>query len=321
MSIGTIQSYLELNQLSTYSTSEVGWIIGVYSFLSFFCGMQVGPLLDYYGVRVMAPASIALSVPMFFLLAECEEYWQFMLCLGVLGGIGAGTTAMTAVATTGKIFRRRRGLAMGCTLSGASLGGVVLPLLLRHTFDHLGWKWSLRIIGFLCLGIMAIGWLCLSPAYRLIPLHRTTSGGSRFKEALPNLEPFKSSVFSALVFGFFMLEFAIIGFNSLLPTFALKAGFPADTGYIVLALSNACAIIGRILPGLLGDFVGHYNVLLITLPFTSILTGALFVPQYTDSVAPLYAFGCIWGFGTGSWLATIPGTCCAYTDSPASKFK
>ncbi|BCS19412.1 uncharacterized protein APUU_12240A [Aspergillus puulaauensis] len=43
-SIGTIQSYLYLNQLSSYSIGSVGWITGLYLLLSYFLNIQVDPL-------------------------------------------------------------------------------------------------------------------------------------------------------------------------------------------------------------------------------------------------------------------------------------
>ena len=49
--IGTYQAYLATHQLAHYSESEVGWIFGLYAFLSFFCGVQIGPVFDAKGPR------------------------------------------------------------------------------------------------------------------------------------------------------------------------------------------------------------------------------------------------------------------------------
>ncbi|UPK96235.1 hypothetical protein LCI18_007170 [Fusarium solani-melongenae] len=312
-SIGAIQSYLVLHQLSDYTNRDVGWIIGVYSFLSLLFGLQTGPLMDYYGPRLLAPAAMSFTVPMFFLLAECEEYWQFMLTFGLLGGVGAATTSTVAVSMVAKLFDRRRGTAMGCALGGACLGGVIFPLLLQRTFPHLGWKWSLRIVGFIVLGLMSAGWLCLSWSAKLL----SPTMASQAKTAMPNFTAFQSKAFSFITIGFSMLEFAMFGISGLLPTFASKAGYGEDVGFILLALSNGCSIFGRILPGFVADFLGHFNVLIAMILVTSIFTAALFVPLNTGSAAPLYAFASLWGFFTGSWLAMIP-VCVSKTCEPAS---
>lgn len=40
--IGTIQTYLASNQLKNYSEGQIGWIFGVYAFISFLGGIQIG---------------------------------------------------------------------------------------------------------------------------------------------------------------------------------------------------------------------------------------------------------------------------------------
>jgi hypothetical protein len=40
--IGTFQTYLASHQLSSYSEGQIGWIFGVYAFISFFGGIQIG---------------------------------------------------------------------------------------------------------------------------------------------------------------------------------------------------------------------------------------------------------------------------------------
>jgi hypothetical protein len=44
-SVGVFQAYLSENQLSQYSEGDISWIFSVFSFLFFFCGVQIGKLL------------------------------------------------------------------------------------------------------------------------------------------------------------------------------------------------------------------------------------------------------------------------------------
>lgn len=50
-SAGTFQAYLSTNQLARESPSAIGWIFSLYAFLTFFCGVQIGPVFDAYGPR------------------------------------------------------------------------------------------------------------------------------------------------------------------------------------------------------------------------------------------------------------------------------
>jgi MFS family permease len=265
--------------------------------------------MDSYGPMRLAPVAAAILIPMYFALAECEKYWHFMLCLGILGGIGAAFGSLVAITSIGKIFARHRGLAMGIALSGASCGGVIFPLLLRSILIPLGWRWSFRIIGFIVAVFMGTGILCFLQCPRsrpssVVPPRRTS------KHTVVSFSAFRSAPFSFIAGGMFLLELAIFGISGLLPTFAATAGMPASTGFVLVAVLNSCSAVGRVLPGLASDRFGHFDIFLLMALVTAIFTGAIFVPFGSSSVGVLYGFAALWGFGSGSWLSIMPGESC-----------
>ncbi|KAK2755750.1 hypothetical protein FQN54_005900 [Arachnomyces sp. PD_36] len=106
-SVGVLQSYWQTHQLKAYSPSAIGWISSVFVFLNLGLGVQVGPLFDRYGPRwIMGIGSFfyALSI---FLLGSCEKYYQFMLCLGLLGGVSSALVSTPCLAALAHWFRRR----------------------------------------------------------------------------------------------------------------------------------------------------------------------------------------------------------------------
>ncbi|KAF4785391.1 MFS monocarboxylate transporter [Colletotrichum scovillei] len=311
-SIGTVQSFLQLNQLSDSSAQDIGWITGLDTALSLLCGFQVGPLMDRYGPRLLAPVAVGLTVAKFFLLSECQNYWQIFLCLGVLGGIASAVASTVAISAVGKLFIRRRGLAMGAAMAGASLGGISFPLVLRRAFPALGWSWSNRVMGFVVLGLMTVGMVLLLPFPKLI---LPSAVSSKKKSAALNFDAFRSGPFVFITLGFFLYEFSITGVGVLLPTFAVKAGFPSAMGYTLVSILNGCSCLGRLLPGLAGDYVGHFDVILFMTCLSLIFTGALFVPFGGQSAGILYAFAGLWGFCTGSFLSILP-VCLGKTCDP-----
>ncbi|KAF7543968.1 hypothetical protein G7Z17_g10314 [Cylindrodendrum hubeiense] len=301
-SLGTIQSYLSINQLSDYSTGEVGWISSVYLFLSLVLGLLVGPVFDARGPRILAPVGAVLMIATYLLMAECKMYWQFMLCLGVFGSIGAALTMVVAVSAVGKLFVRRRGFAMGIALAGSSIGSIVFPIMLRSTFPGLGWKWSMRITGFFAAGLMLPALLCFLPYQRLVPAtNQPTTKGSAL-----NLGAFRNPAFNLVTASMFMLEFVIFGTGALLPTIATGAGFTPENGFLLLAIIGGTSTIGRVVPGIVGDRVGHFNVILAMMAITIVFMGTLFVPFGTTSAPVLYAFSALWGVGSGSFLSVTP---------------
>ena len=159
--VGVLQSHWEENQLKSYSSSSIAWISSVFTFLNLFLGVQVGPIFDRYGPRwIMLGGSVIYTLSM-FLLGSCQVYYQFLLCLGVMGGASSACISTPSMASLSHWFHDRRGLATGIAMVGASAGGIMFPLILKTTLDRLGWGWAIRIIGFMFIFFLGIGNLCV----------------------------------------------------------------------------------------------------------------------------------------------------------------
>ena len=74
--IGTFQAYIIHDQLSSYSAADVGWIFGLYLFVSFSIGIQTGPLFDAKGPKLLMVVGSTCLVAMMFLLGVCKGQWQ-----------------------------------------------------------------------------------------------------------------------------------------------------------------------------------------------------------------------------------------------------
>ncbi len=60
-SVGTFQAYLSTNQLKNETPPAIGWIFSLYAFLTFFCGVQIGPIFDAKGPRwLVFPGSVCI---------------------------------------------------------------------------------------------------------------------------------------------------------------------------------------------------------------------------------------------------------------------
>ncbi|KAK7409648.1 hypothetical protein QQX98_008163 [Neonectria punicea] len=303
-SLGTVQSHLSLNQLSDYSVGEVGWISGVYLFLSLISNFQIGSILDRYGPRILGPIGGVLTTTTFLLMAECKTYWQFMLCFGVFGSIGAGIDAVTAVGVVGKIFVRRRGLAIGIAVMGTSIGSVIFPIMLRYTLPSLGWAWSMRVVALVVALVTSLGVLCFLPFTRLVSTQQDEKAP---KPAAFDLSAFRSPAFSFVAAGVFMVEFVVFGIGGLLPTISTGAGFSAEDGYTLLSILGACSCLGRFTLGLVGHHLGPLNSMLVVLVVTAVFMATILIPFSTTSAVMLYVFTALWGFCSGSFYALSPG--------------
>ena len=70
-SISTYNTYLSTHQLSNYSASSVGWIFSIYIFVTFLCGIFIGPVFDARGPRGLVFAGSVLMMASIMLMGIC----------------------------------------------------------------------------------------------------------------------------------------------------------------------------------------------------------------------------------------------------------
>ncbi|KAJ5668936.1 MFS monocarboxylate transporter [Penicillium macrosclerotiorum] len=294
--VGTVQDYINTHQLAAYTVRDVGWITAVLTFLTLFLGAQVGPLFDHYGPRMLLICGSMASVASYLLLAECTEYWHFMLCLGIIGGISSAIITTVGIAALSHWFYRRRAFASGICMAGSSAGGTIIPLLLRTLFQKYGWSWAIRIIAFMALGCYLFG----------IVLVKGRLPAGNVSRAVIDFRAFQEPRLCFLAVAVFAFEFIIFGCASLLPTYVRYTGLDLNVQYYSLAVLNSMSALGRILPGLAADQVGRFNVLLTLAMMTLLIMAAVWIPFGSRDEVTLYAVVAIFGFGSGGWISLAP---------------
>jgi len=85
--IGIFHAYLGSHQLEQYGEQAIGWVFSVYVFLSFFCGVQIGPVFDAHGPRwILAIGTVCLLLSA-FLMAECTGEFCVLFSRGCWLGV------------------------------------------------------------------------------------------------------------------------------------------------------------------------------------------------------------------------------------------
>lgn len=298
VSIGTLQDYWAQNQLAEYSARDIGWIPSLFVYLGLALGLLIGPMFDRYGPTWIIRIGTTSYVIMIFLLAECTKYWQFMLCCGLFGGICAAMLTTTGLAVVSHWFKARRGLVHGISMIGSSFGGLTIPLVLRATFPKYGYRWSIRILGFMFLA-------CFIVSNLLCKARIPPSRGK--KKAIISLSIFKDARFCFLTVSTFGVEVVLFGVLGILPTYAtVSTDFAADTGFYLIALLNGSSCFGRIISGYLSDRYGRFNVFLVGMLLTLLIILVIWLPFGGTHLPALYLFSALFGFCTGSWMALLP---------------
>ncbi|KAL5114274.1 hypothetical protein ACEQ8H_007843 [Pleosporales sp. CAS-2024a] len=300
VSIGTLQNYWGQEQLSHMAARDIGWIPSVFVYLSLALGIWVGPLFDRYGPRYLALSGSVGFLLMVFLLAECDTFGQMLLCCGVLGGVAAAMLTTTSLGVVAHWFKERRGLAQGIAMMGSSCGGLMMPLVLRTSLARYGYPWSLRILGFVFLVCFLFGNL-------LIKARIPPPAAAAKNKAIISLDIYADVRLSLLTMSVFGFEVVLFGALGILPTYAtLATNFPPETSFYLISVLNGSSCLGRLLPGYVADKMGRFNTLFVMIVSTLVFMLALWLPLGTTSLAALYCFAALFGFGTGSWMALTP---------------
>jgi len=296
-SSGTLIQHYISHQLSDYSADDIAWIASVTLFLQFAIGMVAGPLFDRYGAIILRPVTIAYVFSV-MMLSLCREYYQFMLCQGVLMGICQGLLQLPSMAAASQWFDKKRGAALGVVIAGSSIGGVIFPILLSKLLNgtNLGFGWSIRIIGFLMVPFMAFATATVVPR---LPGRKTN---------IWTLSALKNAQFLIVVVSFGMCLIGMFTPIFFLPTYAVSRGLDATFAGYLLAIVNGASTFGRIIPGILADKFGRINMVVLAGVTSGI---CVFCLSSVTGVAGFVIYSIVFGFCSGSIfsasLAAITG--------------
>jgi MFS family permease len=241
------------------------------------------------------------------LLGLCTKYVHFMLCFGVLGGIGTSFLFTPAVSAIGHFFLLQRGSATGIAAAGGAIGGVIFPLMLQRLFPRVGFAWSTRIMGIIFIV------LCIT-AQLLIRSRLPPKPG---QSVLPDLRIFRDRSFALTTAGVFFMEWGLFVPITYLTSFALSSGAIDPTfSYQLIAIFNAGSSVGRWAPGYLADRLGRFNSMVAMLAMCTATTLTLWLPASIlspDSAASRQtiralsiAYALLFGFASGSNISLTP---------------
>lgn len=236
-----------------------------------------------------------------------HQYYQFILAQSIVASIGSSAAFQASLVAVSTWFYRRRAAALGIMVSGSSLGGVVLPIMMSRMIDadidNVGFPWTIRAVAFLFLGLLIV--TCLTVRARIPPRPRPIS----LTEYRENLRDPDLMLIVAASFLFFWGMF--LPFNYIILQAQDQGMDPTLTTYL-LPIMNAVSIFGRILPGLAADKIGRYNVMIGISLLSAVVTLGLWIPGKSNGA--IIAFVVIFGFSSGGYISLGPALVAQISD-------
>ncbi|KAF2095027.1 MFS monocarboxylate transporter [Rhizodiscina lignyota] len=287
---GIFQEYYQTHQLRDKSAFDITWIGSFQNFAMFFFAPIAGVLADRTGPFLPLSIGSVCTLIGVFMTSLCKEYYQFFLAQGFLQGVGVSFLTIPVVAMVSKWFVKNRGLAIGATISGSSVGGVIWPIALDQLLneDGLSFGWTLRVVGFVILPVVIVAII------------------------LADLSIAKNVTFLLLCGG---LAFMFLGLFTPLffvTSYAAHIGMSTGLSFHLLSIANGASLFGRILPGFLADRYGPFNLLSLVAMFSGVVA---FCMTAADTVGGLVVWALAYGFASGSILS-LQSTCATKLATP-----
>ncbi|KAF8606219.1 MFS general substrate transporter [Ceratobasidium sp. AG-I] len=268
------------------------WIGSIQYALVFLPGLLTGRLFDlghYHIPQFIAATFVIIGA---FLTAECHEYWQFLLCQGIVIGLASGVLFGPTIAVVSHWFRARRGLAFGILASGSSIGGTVLPITVRKLIPMIGFKWAMRVTAFILLLVLTTAVLTLR---RRLPPKKVAGG-------LLNLKAFRHIPYSLYVAASLVAFLGLYTVLTYLEVYGTEIGVSPDFAFYLIPIANAASLVGRVGSGLLTDHFGPINILIPSTLVAGILTYAW---PFAHGTSSLVVVACIYGIACGVYVGML----------------
>ncbi|KAE8423672.1 major facilitator superfamily domain-containing protein [Aspergillus pseudocaelatus] len=281
--------------LNHYSQGLVSWILSFQAWGIPFGGIMFGPFFDHFGPKWLLTLGSIVYVFGLMMMSISDQYYQIFLSQGIVAAFGSSAVFSGCVSSVTTWFKHRRGYAFGVMVSGSSLGGVIMPIMMNRLIPLVGFPWTMRIIAFMILGLLLVTmWTARS---RLPPKPRPFNLASY-------VSGLRSPAFSLTCTASFFFYWALfIPFNYIILQ-AEQAGVSSQLAQYLLPIINAVSIPGRILPGILADKAGRFNVTIVVASINAILCLALWIPG--SSQGAIIAFAVLYGLFSGSLISLAP---------------
>ncbi|EGO00981.1 hypothetical protein SERLA73DRAFT_105481 [Serpula lacrymans var. lacrymans S7.3] len=299
---GVYQDYYTRVLLSDRTASDISWIGSFQLFMLYAPGALVGKAFDAGYFHHLSSIGIILYVFSMFMLSLVQpgQYYQIFLSHGVGMGIGQGLLYVPSLSIVAHHFKRRRALATGIVVSGASAGGIIFPIMLNILFAEsgIGFANGVRASAALVAGLLFIAkFLMKTRPPPKMPSSTGSTGSTYIKDILTDGAYIWSIAGAFLVnvgmfFPFFYLEL-----------FSTAHNISDQLAFYSLAMLNAGSLVGRVIPTFLADRIGVYNMLLPSIFMSAVTLFGLIGANNTGSV---YALAVLFGFSSGAYVSLIP---------------
>lgn len=299
--------YISLNEFPGSTKYDYALIGGIVVCLAQSLAPVSGLACRVFGTTPIFILGIVIQTGAYIGALFATKLWHLYITQGVFVGMSFVMVFIPATFILPTWFDKRMATAMGITVGGAGLGGVVFSLSINRLIQNTGnQQWALRMCGIVTGSVATASACILRPRKRL----RTALRSTLTKEFIvANAKViFNFSIFRSYPLVVLAVWFLVILMNYIIVLFSLAPyarliGLSSSQGSNILAILNAAQVVGRPLMGYFGDTIGRNNLSALVSLICSVLILAFWIN--TNSYGALIAFSVLIGLavGVGSTMA------------------
>ncbi|KAK8858387.1 hypothetical protein IAR55_002614 [Kwoniella newhampshirensis] len=288
--------YLQHNHFSGGTTLGYAWVGG----LSVACALLCGPLANWlsrpFGFRITMLLGAVCIVLGQCMAGICTSFATFLVCQGIVFGMGLGLTLVPSQPLLAHWFQRRLALAQGLATSGSGLGGLVLANTTRLCLENISVKWALIINGLISAVLLIPSIILLRGRHKAIGVRQAP---------LEIKWLWHKGFVWVWLWGALCLMAYFVALYSLASYATEALSLPQTQGAALQSLLAAGQMIGRPMWGYFLDTGGRLNLTIICYLLCGISTLCIWLPARSFGVLVFYAL--VQGMTGGTiWSAATP---------------
>ncbi len=270
-----------------------------------------GYAMDRYSIRVLICLGASGAGIGFVLISQVTAFWQIIVIYGSLvmsGVLLSGPLAAQTLAA--KWFDKNRGLAIGMSTTGTSIGGVLMAPLVSVLYESFGWRsahWMLGL-GFIAI-VVPLVWLTVRTSPEEMGCEPEGAAELSAGEESPVparfwtvAEILKSRVFWIIVLSFLPLVTVFGSVQQHLRPYAGNLGISSIETAFLISVFASVMIGGKLFFGVMADRFDHRWLFTLALATCGTVIGGLLTsPGY----GLLLVLSGLLGFAAGGFLPLL----------------
>lgn len=287
-----------------WTTTQMASVVTIFFWVYAISAPFMGKLSEKIGVRkTVLLGGIFLGIGGAS-ISLINTLWQLYLVWGVIAATGSAALYIVPTMALSKFFHRKRGMTVGWSSVGVSVGQAILIPMVARLILNWGWKASIQTLGLTVLCTTSLfGYFFLREdpeSLGLLPDGDTEISSPKEEMNEVNFDPYsalKTLSFKMISLSYFFAVGSIISILTFVVPHMIQIGIPPVEASVAFGVIGIMSAIGSFIFGIISDKYGRkITILITTLGISFAFLIATIIPA---DITLLYGWAVLYGISYG----------------------